>query len=66
MPIDTLILRARRFFGGVEVCAQRIFAERFEAIEPVARRTSRLDKRSHSHSALGYLSPSITKGNIIV
>ena len=42
-----LILRTRRFFCDVEACAQRIFAERFEAVEPRARRTTRLDDVVH-------------------
>jgi transposase len=42
-----LILRTRRFFCDATACAQRIFAERFEAVEPRARRTSRLDDVVH-------------------
>jgi transposase len=42
-----LILRTRRFFCDAESCARRIFAERFEAVEPRARRTSRLDDVVH-------------------
>lgn len=42
-----LILRARRFFCDANTCARRIFAERFEAVEPRARRTSRLDDVVH-------------------
>ena len=42
-----LILRVRRFFCDAEACARRIFAERFEAVEPKARRTSRLDDVVH-------------------
>lgn len=42
-----LILRVRRFFCDAEACARRIFAERFEAVEPRARRTSRLDDVVH-------------------
>jgi transposase len=42
-----LILQSRRFFCDVEACAQRIFAERFEAVEPRARRTTRLDDMVH-------------------
>jgi hypothetical protein len=37
-------MRARRFFYDVEARAQRrIFAKRFEAVEPQVKRTSRLD-----------------------
>lgn len=42
-----LILRTRRFFCDATACERRIFAERFEAIEPRARRTSRLDDVVH-------------------
>jgi transposase len=42
-----LILRTRRFFCDAKACARRIFAERFEAVEPRARRTSRLDDVVH-------------------
>jgi transposase len=42
-----LILRARRFFCDAASCARRIFTERFEAVEPRARRTSRLDDVVH-------------------
>jgi transposase len=42
-----LILQTRRFFCDVEACAQRIFAERFDAVEPRARRTTRLDDVVH-------------------
>ena len=42
-----LILRTRRFFCDAEACARRIFAERFEAVEPRARRTNRLDDVVH-------------------
>jgi transposase len=42
-----LILRTRRFFYDAEACARRIFAERFEVVEPRARRTSRLDDVVH-------------------
>jgi len=42
-----LILRARRFFCDATNCARRIFTERFEAVEPRARRTSRLDDVVH-------------------
>ena len=42
-----LILRARRFFCDAEACVRRIFAERFEVVEPRARRTSRLDDVVH-------------------
>jgi zinc-finger of transposase IS204/IS1001/IS1096/IS1165 len=42
-----LILRTRRFFCDAKVCARRIFAERFDAVEPRARRTSRLDDVVH-------------------
>jgi transposase len=42
-----LILRTRRFFCDTKACARRIFAERFEAVEPRARRTSRLDDVVH-------------------
>lgn len=42
----TLILRTRRFFCDAEACARRIFAERYEAVESRARRTSRLDDGS--------------------
>ena len=42
-----LVLQTRRFFCDVEGCAQRIFAERFEAVEPRARRTTRLDDVVH-------------------
>ena len=42
-----LILRTRRFFCYTKACARRIFAERFEAVEPRARRTSRLDDVVH-------------------
>jgi hypothetical protein len=37
-----LILRMRRFFCDDLACKRRIFAERFEAVGPRARRTSRL------------------------
>jgi transposase len=37
------ILRTRRFFCDATFCERRIFAERFDAVEPRARRTSRLD-----------------------
>jgi len=46
VPI-ALILRARRFFCDAKACARRIFTERFEAVEPRARRTSRLDDVVH-------------------
>jgi transposase len=42
-----LILRTRRFFCDAAACARRIFAERFEAVVPRARRTSRLDDVVH-------------------
>jgi transposase len=42
-----LILRTRRFFCDAAACARRIFAERLEAVEPRARRTSRLDDVIH-------------------
>ena len=42
IPI-ALTLRARRFFCDAKACARRIFTERFEAVEPRARRTSRLN-----------------------
>jgi transposase len=42
-----LILRTRRFFCDAAACGRRIFAERFEAVEPRARRTSRLDDVVH-------------------
>jgi transposase len=42
-----LILRARRFFCDGKTCTRRIFAERFEAVEARARRTSRLDDVVH-------------------
>jgi transposase len=42
-----LILRTRRFFCDAQACGRRIFAERFETIEPRARRTSRLDDVVH-------------------
>jgi hypothetical protein len=42
-----LILRTRRFFCDAKACARRIFAERFEAVEPRGRRTSRLDDIIH-------------------
>ena len=42
-----LILGTRRFFCDAKACARRIFAERFEAVEPRARRTSRLDDIVH-------------------
>ena len=42
-----LILRTRRFFCDATPCARRIFAERFEAVEPRARRTNRLDDVVH-------------------
>lgn len=38
-----LILQTRRFFCDAAACARRIFAERFDAVEPRARRTNRLD-----------------------
>jgi transposase len=40
-------LRTRRFFCDAAACARRIFAERFEAVAPRARRTSRLDDVVH-------------------
>jgi transposase len=42
-----LILRTRRFFCDAAACARRIFAERFDVVEPRARRTSRLDDVVH-------------------
>ena len=42
-----LILRTRRFFCDAGACDRRIFAERFEAVEPRARRTNRLDDVVH-------------------
>ena len=42
-----LILQTRRFFCDAAACARRIFAERFEAVEPRARRTIRLDDVVH-------------------
>ena len=42
-----LILRARRFYCDVQSCARRIFTERFETVEPRARRTRRLDDVVH-------------------
>ena len=42
-----LTLRARRFFCDDKACARRVFAERFETVEPRARRTSRLDDVVH-------------------
>jgi zinc-finger of transposase IS204/IS1001/IS1096/IS1165 len=42
-----LILRMRRFFCDDLACERRIFAERFEAVGPRARRTSRLDDVIH-------------------
>jgi transposase len=42
-----LIVRARRFFCDATNCARRIFTERFEAVEPRARRTSRLNDVVH-------------------
>jgi len=42
-----LILRTRCFFCDVGACDRRIFAERFEAVEPRARRTRRLDDVVH-------------------
>lgn len=42
-----LILRTRRFVCDAETCARRIFAERFEAVEPRGRRTRRLDDVVH-------------------
>ena len=40
-------MRTRQFFCDAEACARRIFAERLEAVEPRARRTSRLDDVVH-------------------
>ena len=42
-----MILRARRFFCDAKSCARRIFTERFQAVEPRARPTSRLDDVVH-------------------
>ena len=42
-----LILQTRRFFCDAAACARRIFAERFDAVEPRARRTNRLDDVVH-------------------
>ena len=42
-----LILRTRRFFCDAAACERRIFAERFEAVGPRARRTSGLDDVIH-------------------
>ena len=42
-----LILRTCRFFCDIAACERRILAERFETVEPRARRTSRLDYVVH-------------------
>ena len=42
-----LILQTRRFFCDAAACTRRIFAERFDAVEPRARRTNRLDDVVH-------------------
>ena len=42
-----LILRTRRFFCDAAACERRIFAERFDTVEPRARRTNRLDDVVH-------------------